>query len=65
MHPVTVLQTENNTSLVGSGLKLGDRVVTAGQFRLQQGTKVQVAESLANAVATGGSDTPPGVDSSR
>ena len=65
MHPITVLQTENNTSLVGSGLKLGDRVVTAGQFRLQQGTKVQVAESLANAVATGGSDTPPGVDSSR
>jgi membrane fusion protein, multidrug efflux system len=63
MRPVTILQTENNTSLVGSGLKLGDRVVTAGQFKLQRGSKVEVAENLANAVSTGGSDTPPGVDS--
>jgi membrane fusion protein, multidrug efflux system len=65
MRPVTVLQTENNTSLVGSGLRAGDRVVTAGQFKLQQGSKVQVAENLANAVSSGGSDTPPGIDSSQ
>lgn len=65
MRQVTVLQTENNTSLVGSGLKPGDRVVTAGQFRLQQGSKVQVSENVANAASSGGSDTPPGVDNSQ
>jgi membrane fusion protein, multidrug efflux system len=63
MRPVTVLQTERNTSLVGAGLKLGDRVVTAGQFRLQRGSKVVLAENVA--ASSGNSDTPPGVDGSR
>jgi multidrug efflux system membrane fusion protein len=65
MRPLTVIQTENNTALIGSGLKAGERVVTAGQFRLQQGTKVQVSEALANFTANGASDTPPGVGASQ
>jgi membrane fusion protein, multidrug efflux system len=65
MRPLTVIQTENNTALIGSGLKAGERVVTAGQFRLQQGTKVQVSEALANVSSNGASDTPPGVGASQ
>lgn len=61
MRPVEVLQTEKNMVLVGSGLKAGDRVVTAGQFKLQQGTKVQATDKAAAAAAAGPSDTPPGV----
>jgi multidrug efflux system membrane fusion protein len=65
MRSVKVLQTENNTSLVESGLQAGEQVVTAGQFKLQQGVKVRVTDELANSVSTGGSDTPPGIDSSQ
>ena len=48
IRPVKVLQTEDNHALIGSGLKLGDEVVTAGQFRLQPGAKVKVASELAD-----------------
>ena len=61
MRPVDVLQTENNTALVGSGLKPGERVVTGGQFKLQQGSKVQISDNRTNVVSSSGSDTPPGV----
>lgn len=47
MRPVTVVQTENNVALVGFGLAAGERVVTAGQFRLQQDSKVTVSSGLA------------------
>ena len=47
LRPVQVLQTENGEALIGSGLKLGDQVVTAGQFRLQPGASVKVASQLA------------------
>ncbi len=65
MRPVKVIQTENNMVLVGSGLKVGERMVTAGQFKLQQGTKVQVSDKLANATPTGFSDLPSGVGRSQ
>ena len=42
--PVTVTQTENNISLIGSGIAAGERVVTAGWFRLTPGAKVTVSE---------------------
>ena len=38
--PVTVLQTQNNTALIGKGLKAGEEVVTSGQFKLAPGVKV-------------------------
>ncbi len=47
IQPVKVLQTEDNSVLIGSGLKIGDEVVTAGQFRLQPGAKVKVTTELA------------------
>jgi membrane fusion protein, multidrug efflux system len=61
--PITVVQTENNSSLVGSGLQAGERVVTAGQFKLDQGTKVQISENPAQVTPSVASDTPTGVGS--
>jgi multidrug efflux system membrane fusion protein len=58
---VTVAQTESNRSLVSSGLKIGDEVVTAGQFRLQPGAKVRVSAQIADAGQTL-SDAPAGTD---
>jgi multidrug efflux system membrane fusion protein len=59
--PVTVTQTDNNATLIGSGLQAGDRVVTAGQFKLEQGTKVQVSDKPAEVGPSVASDTPVGV----
>jgi membrane fusion protein, multidrug efflux system len=63
--PVTVVQTDNNTTLVGSGLQAGERVVTAGQFKLDQGTKVQVSDKPADVGPSVASDTPIGVGSAQ
>lgn len=41
--PITVIQTENNTSLIGSGLKAGEQVVTVGQSRLSPGATVVIS----------------------
>ncbi len=48
LRPVQVQQTEANRALIGKGLKAGDQVVTAGQFRLQPGATVAVANQLAD-----------------
>ena len=48
MTPIKVQQTEANTSLIASGLKGGERVVTSGQFRLQPNSKVNIVEQLAD-----------------
>jgi multidrug efflux system membrane fusion protein len=61
--PLTVIQTDNNTALVGSGLQAGERVVTAGQFKLDQGTKVQISDNPADVDPSVASDTPTGVGS--
>jgi multidrug efflux system membrane fusion protein len=42
--PVTIGQSRNNQALILKGLAAGERVVTAGQYRLSEGTKVAVAE---------------------
>jgi membrane fusion protein, multidrug efflux system len=60
MQPVTVEQTQDNRVLIGGGLKAGDQVVTAGQFKLQQGVKVQVVDQIAGAQVL--SDAPVGTD---
>jgi membrane fusion protein, multidrug efflux system len=44
LRTVTVTQTENNRSLIGPGVSAGERVVTAGWFRLTPGAKVTVSE---------------------
>jgi multidrug efflux system membrane fusion protein len=62
---VTVVQTDNNVALVGSGLQAGERVVTAGQFKLEQGTKVLVSDQPAAAAQSVASDTPIGVGPSQ
>jgi membrane fusion protein, multidrug efflux system len=49
IRPITVLQTDSNTALIGSGLKAGEQVVTAGQFRLQPGATVTVATRIPDA----------------
>jgi membrane fusion protein, multidrug efflux system len=42
---ITVTQTENNVSLIGSGLRAGEQVVTNGWFKLTPGAKVIVTGS--------------------
>ena len=49
LQPLKVLQTEDNKALIGDGLAAGDRVVTAGQFRLQPGASVRVSQQIADA----------------
>lgn len=40
--PITTIQTDNNRVLIGSGLEAGDKVVVAGQFRLEPGVRVAI-----------------------
>jgi membrane fusion protein, multidrug efflux system len=43
--PVTVLQTQAGTALIGKGLKPGEKVVTSGQFKLAPGVAVAAKPS--------------------
>jgi len=61
MRSIKVRQTEKSTALIASGLAAGDQVVTAGQFRLQPGSKVEVTDQLADADQKL-SDAPAGTD---
>jgi membrane fusion protein, multidrug efflux system len=47
MRAVTVVQTENGISLIGSGLLDGEKVVTSGYSQLTPGARVVVKEILA------------------
>jgi multidrug efflux system membrane fusion protein len=38
--PVTILRTQNDTALIGKGLKPGEEVVTSGQFKLAPAVEV-------------------------
>jgi multidrug efflux system membrane fusion protein len=40
VQPVTVIESLDGRALVGDGLKAGDTVVTAGQYRLQDGSRI-------------------------
>ena len=42
--PVTVAQMQEDWALVSKGLSAGDSVVVVGQYRLEDGTKVRVAD---------------------
>jgi multidrug efflux system membrane fusion protein len=63
IRPITVLQTQSNTALIGSGLRPGEQVVTAGQFRLQPGALVSVAAQIPDADKMLG-DAPVGTQAS-
>ena len=56
---MVVRQTDNNRALIGSGVKAGELVVTAGQSQLTPGAKVQVKEG-GNEVAAATGSNPPG-----
>ncbi|SRR5579871_48676 len=63
MRAVKVTQTENNVSLIGSGLKAGEQVVTGGVSKLSPGAKVKPTNSEGNsssAPATAGNRAIPG-----
>jgi membrane fusion protein, multidrug efflux system len=62
MRPIKVTQTESNRALVGSGLKAGERVVIAGQYRLDQGTKVQISSAPGNLAPQQNGDAPLGIE---
>ena len=53
MRPVKVGATEDDWTLVETGLEAGDRVVVDGQYRLQPGAKVQVTKDLAESADPG------------
>jgi multidrug efflux system membrane fusion protein len=51
MQPITVEQMSGGTSVVEKGLASGTRIVVAGQYRLQPGTRIQdvpASEDLAS-----------------
>jgi multidrug efflux system membrane fusion protein len=53
MRPVKVGATEDDWTLVQSGLQAGDQVVVDGQYRLQPGATVQVTKDIAASVEPG------------
>jgi multidrug efflux system membrane fusion protein len=58
VRPITIALTQDNSSVVGSGLSPGEMVVTDGQDKLQAGTKVEIPTSSPSAKpATQGSRT--------
>jgi multidrug efflux system membrane fusion protein len=51
MRPLTVVQTERETALIGSGLRAGEKIVTSGYSRLAPGMRVAVKEEAPAAAA--------------
>ena len=45
VQPVKVAQIENGEALIDEGLQAGQAVVTDGQYRLQPGSKVKLAQA--------------------
>jgi membrane fusion protein, multidrug efflux system len=53
MRPVKVGATEDDWTLVETGLQAGDKVVVDGQYRLQPGAKIQVSKDVVESSAPG------------
>ena len=53
--PVTVAQRVADDVVIGKGLTPGETIVTEGQLRLEQGTRVQVSDPNGNVQDRGGS----------
>jgi multidrug efflux system membrane fusion protein len=60
MRPVTVTFSEGNYSAVSQGVQPGDMVVTDGQDKLQEGTKVEIAGNGGPGGGPGGGQGNPG-----
>lgn len=56
--PVKVAQIEDGEALLDEGLSAGERVVVDGQYRLQPGSKVKIAEPVARPGAGGANGKP-------
>ncbi len=54
LRPVTVAQRVNDDIVIEKGLKPGETVVTEGQLRLEQGTKVQKSDANGNTAGRAG-----------
>jgi multidrug efflux system membrane fusion protein len=54
MRPVKVGATEDDWTLVESGLQAGDKVVVDGQYRLQPGAKVQATKDAGESIGDSG-----------
>ncbi|HEV2676271.1 MAG TPA: efflux RND transporter periplasmic adaptor subunit [Aliidongia sp.] len=59
MRDVTVAQTQGNQALIDKGLTVGEQVVVDGQYRLQTGSKIEVATPDAPAPATADEEKAP------
>jgi multidrug efflux system membrane fusion protein len=55
VRPVTVAQRIGETVVIGKGLTPGERIVTEGQLRLEQGTRIQATDSAGRATGGAGS----------
>lgn len=56
--PVTVALTQSNQSAIGSGLQVGEVVVTDGQDKLQNGVKVEARTPTGNSIASPSNSQP-------
>jgi membrane fusion protein, multidrug efflux system len=54
VRPVTIAQRIGETVVIGKGLTPGERVVTEGQLRLEQGTRIQSTDSGGRATGARG-----------
>lgn len=57
--PVAVGQAVDNQTVIADGIAKGEKVVTTGQSRLKNGTKVQINEAGGDRPATGSDSTAP------
>ena len=53
VRPITVARRMGETVVIGKGLSPGERIVTEGQLRLEQGTRVQATDSAGQPAAGG------------
>jgi multidrug efflux system membrane fusion protein len=54
MRPVKVLQMEQGEALISEGLQPGERVVVDGQYKLQKGSRIKIADASGTGNERGG-----------
>jgi multidrug efflux system membrane fusion protein len=52
LRPVTVARTQDNETIIKTGLKAGETVVTDGQLRLTSGSRISVKSGPGSKVAS-------------
>jgi multidrug efflux system membrane fusion protein len=56
--PLKVGALNKTTAIIDDGLQPGEQIVTDGQYRIQAGSKVEVAAQTAPPVGTGPANSP-------